>query len=764
MTVLGDAAVAYARAGWKVIPIFPVAGGVCGCGNPYCPAPGKHPLMRTGRKLSEASSDIRTVTAWWTRWPDANIAVVCGSASGIVVVDCDISDEHDGYAEFMQWAAERGYDVPDTLTQETGSGGRHLLFALPNDGGSIPKNATAWLQDVDIKSDGGYILVAPSTHVTGRSYRWLSAQGTAPALLRDGLLNELRQARSQARSGHGYSGQDQPVYDYRTACLEGPRSGYRDHFFNARAFELRKSGVTEEDAVDDMRRLHELADHPDGDEYPWEAVIMKLKRVWDEVEPDPLPDWDPFGARKEAGITGLREEPPRDKLTDVGNAYRLALRYGDVLRWTPEQGWLVWDGVIWREDSREQVMELAKESVQDMFRDALRETGDKRDQLITWAKQSESRPRIEAMVKLARTQAGIVQTLADFDRDPWLLTVPNGTIDLRTGGIRTHSRDDLITGMSQVAYDPEAWDDRWEKYLLTCTGHDEDLIAYLRRAAGYSLTASTREEALFMLYGPTASGKSTFIAAVQTALGDYAMSTNPENLMVRRGGQGAPRDELAGMRGKRLVASVEPEEGARFAEGLVKQMTGGDRISARHLYRARFEYEPTFKLWIATNAAPRAHDDALFRRIRRVPFPIKLEKEQRDLTLKEEWLKVPETAGAQAVLAWCVRGCLEWQAHGLGTCRVVEEDTFLYHEQQDAMTQFVRAALEVTEEWIQMRAIYDAYTGWCLGVGEKPMTQRSLTVKLEEARYKVDRTGRQVMIYGLRPLNQSWYPAEGLSV
>lgn len=752
-------AVRYAQSGWRVIPIWWVEDGRCGCGDPYCTAPGKHPLIKTGRGLSEASNDEKKVAGWWDRWPRANIAVPCGKTTGIVVIDCDIREEHDGFVEVLSWCAERGIDVPHTLTAETGSGGRHLLLRYPDDGLPI-RNVQAWLEDVDVKSDGGYVLVAPSEHISGGTYRWLSATGTPPAPMPAELLAALRSAKSSPGAGKGAMGADRPAYDYRTAVREGPKSGHRDHFFNARSFELRKSGVILEDALTDLRRLWELCEQPDGDEFPWDAVLDKARRVWDAVEPDPLPDWDPFAARhdprSDASRVKVTNEPIEDSYTDQGNAWRLIKSFGDRIRYTKAQGWFVWTGLRWEPDDLERIMEFAGKTIDQMCVDAFKMPGgESRDALLGWAQQSRSRSRIEAMVKLTLTFPDIKCRITDFDTDPWLLCCPNGVIDLRTGDLRPHTIEDMITKMSPVEYHPGTRDDRWERYLLTATGGDLELAAYLRRAAGYTLTGSTREEALFMLYGPSGSGKSTFITAMQTALGDYAMTTMPENLMHRKTSQ-APKDELANMRGMRLVASVEPSEGDRFAEGLIKQMTGGDRIMGRHLYKDRFEYDPTFKLWIAANSAPRARDHALFRRIRRVPFPVKLDKSQMDLTLKEDWLKLPETPGSQAVLAWAVQGALDWDANGLGSCSVVEADTEDYHDEQDVIGLFLADVINVSgdmDDEVPMRDVYAAYQTWCLRTGERAWSQIGLTRSLKEVEqeygFRVAR-GRRVTLRGVK--------------
>ena len=757
-------AVELAELGWRVIPIWWLEQHgetkLCGCGDPYCTAAGKHPLIKTGRKHENASNDPEQVGKWWDQWPTANIAVVVGQESGIFVVDCDITGDHDGEFEFQAWCAANGVDLPDTLMQETGSGGRHYLFAFPQDG--IPlKNCTAWLEDVDIKSEGGYILVAPSTHESGGGYHWRNL-GTPVAEAPQVLINNIRVSKSRAGAAARGEDPDAPTYDYRRACKEGAKSGFRDDFFNRRAFELRKSGASKEEATEDLRRLWKLTEQPPHDEFPWEAVLGKMSRVWDEVDVDPLPEWDPFAHRPTTAKVVLLNDQPEDMLSDVGNAWRLITKYADHIRHTKAQGWLVWDGTRWQSDDRDVIYEYARKTAESVFQEALGAEDDHRERLIDWARKSHSRQRIEAMVKLTNTFDRAKVDITDFDADPFLLTVPNGTLNLRTGELLDHGRDHLISKMSPVEYHPDAYDERWVEYLTSTTDSDPDLISYLQRAAGYTLTGSTAEEAFFMLYGPTASGKSTFVTAMQTLLGDYAMTTMPENLMHRKTNQ-IPQNELARMRGMRLVASTEPSETDRFAESLIKQMTGGDKITGRLLYREGFDFEPQFKLWIASNAQPRVNDEAMFRRLKLVPFPVSIPPHRRDHQLKLE-LKDPSSAVAQAAFAWAVRGCLEWQKNGLGTADAVERDTRAYQSDQDQVGQFVGECLEVTAvttDEVPAKDVYAAYKEWSVERGEHPMTYRSLNRSLEKHGLKIVKK-RSVSIAGVKLVREPlFWPAGG---
>lgn len=790
-----QAALAYGHSGWQVIPIWWTNDNRCGCGDPYCNAPGKHPLIRAGKKLAGASSSKSQIEKWWDQWPRANVAVTCGQDSGIVVIDCDMHEDHDGHVEFLQWCAERGIDVGNALVAETGGGGRHVIFQYPG----VPiKNVVGWLEHVDVKSDGGYVLMAPSSHVSGREYRWLSARGTRPPPMPPSLASALSTARSRFKGAETGGNAGVPGgYDHQRCIREGPRIGERDYFFNARAFELRKGldsrgkPVTWDAALQDMRALFDMTEQSTEDPFLWKTVEDKLRRVWDDPDiapegltPEQLAWVESHGEEGEppeafSPIRLVIDDPAKISYSDMGNAWRLIRHAGDVIRWSSSaasNGFFVWDGRRWQPDQLEQVREFAREAINAFAREsALIEDDDHQKKALQWANASRQNPRTRGMIEQIQAYQEIKVSITDFDPldAQWFLTVPNGTIDLRTGELLSHEPAHMITRMSQVEYDPEARDDRWDHYLKTATNGDQDLIAYLQRAAGYTLTGSTREEILFMLHGPPASGKSTFVAALQTVLGEYAFSTPAESLMHRRGRAGGPpKDEIASWRGARMLASVEPTEGDRLDESVIKSMTGGDRVVGRHLYRDRFEFTPTYKLWIAANSAPRTRDLAMFRRIRRVPFPVRIELKDRDLTLKD-WLTRPDTPGARAVLRWAVEGARLWNERGVGSCALVDADTDEYRTEQDVVAQFITECLRVhgdRQRGIALRDVYETYSQWITRMGERPWTQITFTRKLKDIEFEhefhVDqRRGRPNQLLGadILPDSKITWPAGGVT-
>ncbi len=322
--------------------------------------------------------------------------------------------------------------------------------------------------------------------------------------------------------------------------------------------------------------------------------------------------------------------------TDMGNAIRLASLYGDDLKYCYQsKKWLIWTGTHWTWDDKGLIFQKAKDTVRSIYEEAAgADDKDERRNLATWAMDSESAKSIRAMIKLAESELPI--TMRELDRNQWLLNVKNGTLDLKTGELKNHNRNDFITKMAPVIYNPNAKSDIFDSFLERILPSKE-LREFVQRAAGYSITGDTSEEKLFFAFGPAATGKSTLLSAISAVLGDYAATADFESFLSSKGGfGGGPRNDIARLAGRRFVQSVEVDEGKKLAESLIKQITGGDTISARFLHQEYFEFVPSFKLWMAANFQPRvnADDAAMWRRILQIPFDQHIPEEERDPSIK----------------------------------------------------------------------------------------------------------------------------------
>jgi putative DNA primase/helicase len=307
-----------------------------------------------------------------------------------------------------------------------------------------------------------------------------------------------------------------------------------------------------------------------------------------------------------------------EHFTDLGNARRFVRLWQTKVHYvTTWQKWVTWTDTAWQLDHTKEVDRLARETIKAMYAEAAKlEKPKARKALASWAMQSESRGKLEAMIALAQAELPIPLTHERLDTDPWAFNCANGTIDLRTGTLRPHRREDLLMKQSPVPFDPQALCQRWLQFLEEIMTGDKELIDYLQRAVGSSLTADVRDQCLFFLHGSGANGKSVFLLTILSLMADYGMQSIPELLMVRNNEQHPT--ERADLFGKRFVATVEVESGKALAETLVKQLTGGDLIRARRMREDFWEFPPTHKLWFAANHKPivRGTDHAIWRRIK----------------------------------------------------------------------------------------------------------------------------------------------------
>ncbi len=417
-------------------------------------------------------------------------------------------------------------------------------------------------------------------------------------------------------------------------------------------------------------------------------------------------------------------------LTDLGNAERLVAMHGDSMRWdVARKVWRVWDGRRWVVDSALRIYGLAAETARAIRHEAAAapaSAGRGRDmgqELFKHAVKSEARDKLAAMVEVAKSRPGIAVAADELDSDPWALNVLNGTLDLRTGTLRAHNRADLLTKVAPVEYRPRCRCERWERFLDDATGGDADVIACLQVLVGYTLTGLTTEEILLLIFGPEATGKSTFLDAVRAIMGDYARTVSSDLLTKKRDtNAGGATPELAGLAGARLAAASEMEQGKELAEALAKNLTGGEPITARHLYAELFDFRPQFKLWLALNHCPKvsADDGAIWRRILRIGFERTVPPERRDKTLKP-YLRDPD-GGAPAVLAWAVEGCLRWQREGLRVPDAVTRSTAAYRQESDPLAAFFEDCLRFTPHaWALWSDVWRAYNEHA---GENGTTER----------------------------------------
>lgn len=425
-------------------------------------------------------------------------------------------------------------------------------------------------------------------------------------------------------------------------------------------------------------------------------------------------------------------------LSDYTNAEAFTRRHGADLRYCyPWRKWLHWTGTHWTPDDSGAVMQRARQTVKQLAARVEQLTDDHEARAwLKHVKTSLGTGRLKAMIEQAQCNIPVQPTA--LDASPWLLGCANGTLDLRSGTLQPHERADLLTKILPVAYDPQALCPTWSAFLWRVMGGSvgpddpdmsaaeltartqadnkaRELIDFLRRAVGYSLTGDTREECLFILYGTGQNGKSRFLGALQDLLGPYAQATHSKTFMQTDRSDGIPND-LARLRGARLVTAIELGKGRRLNEELIKRVTGRDPVTARFLYGEFFDYLPQFKLFLACNdlSNVRSVDKAMWRRLYQVPFTVTIPDAEKDKALGDKL-----RGELPGILAWAVRGCLEWQKNGLKPPAAVVEATEEYRTDMDVIGRFIKEVCVVLPA-AQARtgALYKEYTNWCNANGE----------------------------------------------
>lgn len=697
-----EAALSYAAKG---VPVFP------------CRANDKRPHLEHGFK--EASTDPDTINSWWRRWPDAMVACPTGSDIRAWVLDVDSP------AEFEAAAAGLGLALPGTRRVSTGKG-YHLYFRWEDSRPvrNTQRTAKGWpfptLPGAETRGDGGYIILPPSVHPSGRIYEWTSDETASEAP--DDLMAIVRQRSAPAASGASADQVD------RSPLLAAIKSVDVDSAYGLAALKqecdlvgLAGDGAQEGTLNNAALKIGGLV--AGGELSMRTATSALIAAGMSMASADPTHPWTAANVTGkvtrglQAGMRTPRSAPPM-----VAKAKRQAHESGDVevsedtiaLAFTQQHGgsllfdhnagrWFRWTGQQWKMDETDLAFDYARKLA--------RELGE--------GKRAMGRAATAGGVeKLARADRAHAVTSDTWDADPYLLGTPSGVIDLRTGVLSEPDRTlriTKLTGAEPAHGEPTLW----LRFLRESLADDADMVRFLQLWCGYCLSGLTSAHALLFIYGPGGNGKSVFLNTLIGIMGDYAVTAAMETFAESRGDRHST--ELAMLRGARLVTASETEEGRAWAEARIKALTGGDPITARFMRQDNFTFRPQFKLTIAGNHAPalRNVDEAMRRRFNIAPFIIKPTNPDRQLEdkLKAEWPQI---------LAWMIAGAREYLAGGLTRPEAIVAATDAYFAEQDVFGQWIDERCILRQGAMESAArLYSDWETFAKANGEYPGTAKS---------------------------------------
>ena len=559
----------------------------------------------------------------------------------------------------------------------------------------------------------------------------------APDMSDDQVLARMLQGRSGDLLGQLYAGQWYGTY---------PSQSEADmRLCNGLAFYTRRDPVQ----MDRMFRSSGLMRpkwdvvHTRGQTYGQATITTAIRdcaQVWEPERPKPSPE----------------NAAPFYSLDDTGNAELFADRCRGLYVYDyTNRRWVFWDKKVWHEDDSGEIMKAIDNVVEQLGRDLeykaqLAEAeyeADRAKALRKHAKQSRGRNAHKAMEELSRHR--LPATADKWNVDKWLLNTQSGVLDLRSGDLLPHTAEAMHRHITDAEYTTHADRPVWDAFINQIFSEDAELISYVQRAVGYSLTGDTREQVFFLCYGNGANGKSVFLDTIADALGSYAINVQPDTLMARQSNGSGPTGDVARINGARMVTSEETTEGVRLNESFLKQLTGGGKVTARVAYGDDFEFTPTCKLWMTANHLPiiRGTDVGIWRRIRVIPFTVEIPEEKRDKELRSKLAKE-----LPAILAWAMEGCLAWQRDGLGRCKAVEAASGEYRQDMDVVQMYLDERTMRGPYTVQASELYRDYVEWAREGNMYTMSMQKFGREIGK-RFQKD-----------RPANGNGYIYRGLAV
>ncbi len=667
-------------------------------------------IMRTKRPATshgfkDATNDLEKCKEWSDEPQSHNVGIATGTKSNLAVIDID--PKNGGLESLEKMKSQYGFNPENTPTVVTGSGGFHFYYDCPYPIGS--RNGI--LPGVDIKADGGYVVAPPSIHPNGKAYTFLdenthlAQRKPFPMKVIDEInLSKLENGRPDADGG---------------TIKEG---GRHDHLVSLGG-KLRGRGFDKEAIAEALHAENASYCNPPVD-------IGEVDRI----------------------VASFKERPMNEVLmyapmTDLGNAERFKAMYtGKAMFITKMNKWFFYDGKRFVEDTCQVVVQMTKEllrkcqELKDQFKDESLQKF-----FIKHLKKSESNGKVNALLDLAESEMPINPD--QLDSDPYLFNVLNGTVNLKIGELLTHSGNHKISKLASVNFDPRAACPVFQRFMGEITCGDVDLARYIQKVIGYCLTGLANEQYLWVLHGLGSNGKTTFIETIKKIIGEYGRSADISTFTYKQSEQ--IRNDLARLFDARVVTSVEAQEGKRLDESVVKQVTGGDPVTCRFLFKEHFEYIPKFKLFMVVNHLPHINgtDRGIWRRIKVIPFAASFEGKNKDKDLLQKL-----DAELSGILNWAIQGCLLWQKEGLSEPTAVQAAGKKYQEDEDTLEDFLS---EFTEREagrsIAASQLFSLYSERQKEFGAKVMSIKVFSQKLAIKGIEKERgTGGRVYYMGLK--------------
>lgn len=694
-----EAATAYTRKGWKVVPVAPGAKGT-------------HLAEWQSLRLTE--SELPDYFQ-----PDSNVGILLGTPSGgLTDIDLDCPEAIHAGRAFL----------PSTALSGRGSNMSHYWYVAPGAENVVYKDTDGSVL-MEVRSEKRQTVVEPSTHPSGDKYKWFNDLDPKEITWEDLHRKANFAATSTLIARHLPDGGRHDLALAFAGFLLKHISGNDVYEILKTAWELRNPAADAfKDLLAAVQNTEEKMDS--GEPFTGRGTLDQLL----PGVPQKISKW--FGWQTVSGDA-------TDK-TDFGNATLFAERYGQDVKWVYEwKKWAFWTGKRWERDDIGYVKHLATQTIHGLFKEASTSASEEAKSIAKHALSSLSNGKIESMIAMAKTVPGMAVSAEEFDKDLYLLNCDNGTLDLNTGQLRPHDRLDMITRMVPVAYRPGAKAPRFERFVEEILPNAETR-QFVHRAIGYSLTGDTSERCLFIAQGPGNNGKSTLLNTCADVLGDYAVRANAEVFLDKPAGS-IPND-VAELKGARLVLASEIENNRRLSEAQVKNFTGGsDKLKARFLYGEFFEFYPKFTAWILTNPLPRIKgtDQAIWNRLRIIPFhtiPPVIDTHL-PTTLKKEY---------EGILVWMVQGFQDYLRNELPQPPEVHNMKSSYRVDQDAVARFVAEECSVGPSLSELLdKLYAEYKDWCVENEEFTLNKQRFGQRLDDLNFGYQKDKRRVLRTGL---------------